>query len=127
MDGRVRLATLSLLLVLLGAACARGASAPSVGASSMAAETTSAAPTTSGGVAPLSTGSADGGDALLRTRFGGRVIWPLPPSIAGEMRGTTWRRGCPVPMAQLALLRFNYLGFDGEVKRGPMVVNAAVA
>jgi hypothetical protein len=30
-------------------------------------------------------------------------------------------------MSDLALLRFNYLGFDGEVKRGPMVVNASVA
>jgi hypothetical protein len=30
-------------------------------------------------------------------------------------------------MAELALLRFNYIGFDGDVKRGPMVVNTAVA
>jgi hypothetical protein len=43
------------------------------------------------------------------------------------MRGTTWRQGCPVPIDGLRLLTFNYRGFDGEVKRGPMVVNAAVA
>jgi len=43
------------------------------------------------------------------------------------MRGETWEPGCPVPLGDLALLRFNYWGFDGEVERGPMVVNAAVA
>jgi hypothetical protein len=43
------------------------------------------------------------------------------------MRGTTWHAGCPVPIAQLRLLHFNYWGFDGEIKRGPMIVNASVA
>jgi hypothetical protein len=43
------------------------------------------------------------------------------------MRGTTWRPGCPVPLDQLSLLRMNYWGFDGEIKRGPLVVNASVA
>jgi hypothetical protein len=43
------------------------------------------------------------------------------------MRATTWRPGCPVPIDELRLLRFNYQGLDGEVKRGPMVVNASVA
>jgi hypothetical protein len=43
------------------------------------------------------------------------------------MRGTTWHPGCPVALDGLRLLRFNYWGLDGELKRGPMVVNAAVA
>ena len=43
------------------------------------------------------------------------------------MRGTTWHTGCPVPLQDLALLRMNYWGFDGEIKRGPLVVNAAQA
>jgi len=43
------------------------------------------------------------------------------------MRGTTWRPGCPVPLTDLRLLRFNYWSFDGEVKRGPMVVHEDVA
>jgi hypothetical protein len=43
------------------------------------------------------------------------------------MRGTTWRPGCPVPIDGLRLLTFNYWGLDGEIERGPMVVNAAVA
>jgi hypothetical protein len=61
-----------------------------------------------------------------RARFAGRIS-PIPPSLANEMRGTTWRPGCPVPLSGLRLLRFNYVGFDGEIKRGPMVANASVA
>jgi len=61
-----------------------------------------------------------------RSRFAGRIS-PLPPALAAEMRGTTWRPGCPVPLSGFRLLRFNYVGFDGEIKRGPMVVNARVA
>ncbi|HEV8420547.1 MAG TPA: M15 family metallopeptidase [Actinomycetota bacterium] len=43
------------------------------------------------------------------------------------MRGTTWRRGCPVPLSDLRLLTLRYWGFDGQVHEGPMVVNARVA
>jgi len=63
----------------------------------------------------------------VRTRFAGRIVAPLPEVLETQMRGETWKRGCPVPLRDLALLRFNHVGFNGEVKRGPMVVNAAVA
>jgi hypothetical protein len=62
----------------------------------------------------------------IRTHFGGRIS-TIPSALAVEMRGTTWKPGCPVPISDLRLLRFNYVGFDGETKRGPMVVNATVA
>lgn len=65
-------------------------------------------------------------DGEERTRFAGRIS-PLPTPLAAEMRGTTWKPGCPVPLSDLRLLRFNFWGFDGQVKRGPMVVNASVA
>jgi hypothetical protein len=65
--------------------------------------------------------------APIRTRFAGRIVSPLPRTLAREMRGTTWKPGCPVPLRDLALLRFGYVGFDGEMERGPMVVNRAVA
>ncbi len=61
-----------------------------------------------------------------RTRFAGR-IQSIPPAVAAEIRGTTWNPGCPVPLENLRLLHFNYWAFDGEIKRGPMVVNASVA
>ena len=63
----------------------------------------------------------------VRTRFAGRIVHPLPTALEREMRGETWKPGCPIPLADLALLRFNYQGFDGELKRGPMVVNRSVA
>jgi D-alanyl-D-alanine carboxypeptidase len=59
-------------------------------------------------------------------RFDGRV-WRLPIALREEMRGTTWKPGCPVPLDDLRLLRFNHWGFDGVVKRGPMVVHHEVA
>ena len=65
-------------------------------------------------------------DGDERTRFAGRVS-PLPSPLAAEMRGTTWKPGCPVPLSELRMLRFNYWGFDGRVKRGPMVVHTSVA
>lgn len=63
----------------------------------------------------------------VRTRFAGRIIAPLPETLEGLMRGETWEPGCPVPLRELALLRFNHVGFDGTVERGPMVVHASVA
>jgi D-alanyl-D-alanine carboxypeptidase-like protein len=62
----------------------------------------------------------------VRTRLAGRVSL-LPNSLRHEMRGTTWKPGCPVPLTDLRLLRFNHWGFDGEVGRGPMVVHEDVA
>jgi hypothetical protein len=59
-------------------------------------------------------------------RFDGRVS-RLPGSLRRQMRGTTWKPGCPVPLADLRLLRFNYWSFHGEVSRGPMVVHEDVA
>ena len=51
----------------------------------------------------------------------------LPDALRAEMHGTSWHRGCPVPLGDLRLLTFRYHGFDGEVHQGPMVVNASVA
>jgi hypothetical protein len=61
-----------------------------------------------------------------RSGFHGKVD-ELPAALAAEMRGTTWKPGCPVPLDDLRILHFNHWGFDGFVKRGPMVVNASVA
>lgn len=60
-----------------------------------------------------------------RAGFHGKID-RIPDALAAEMRGTTWKPGCPVPLEDLRLLHFNYWGFDGAIRRGPMVVNAAV-
>jgi hypothetical protein len=59
-------------------------------------------------------------------RFEGNIV-RLPEGLRREMRGTTWKPGCPVSLDDLRLLRFTYRDFDGEVRRGPMVVNEEVA
>jgi hypothetical protein len=61
-----------------------------------------------------------------RSGFHGKID-ALPAALAAEMRGTTWKPGCPVPLDGLRILHFNYRGFGGAVQRGPMVVNARVA
>jgi hypothetical protein len=118
------IATAALLL----AAC-RGADAPPGGSG----PDRPSPPAPSGVVAvapsPQATGS---GDVAVpsepgRTRFAGRIVAPLPEAVRRAMRGRTWEPGCPVPLEDLALLRFNHVGFDGEVKRGPMVVHVSVA
>jgi hypothetical protein len=64
--------------------------------------------------------------AVENARFVGRAT-PLPAALADAMRGTTWKPGCPVPLANLRLLALSYWGFDARPHVGPMVVNASVA
>jgi hypothetical protein len=45
-------------------------------------------------------------------------------ALRRSMTGVSWRPGCPVPLANLRLLRLSYWGFDGRVHQGEMVVNA---
>jgi hypothetical protein len=61
-----------------------------------------------------------------RPRFVGRIA-PLPGALEAEMRGTTWKPGCPVPLTDLRLLTLSYWGFDARPHIGPLVVNAAAA
>lgn len=54
----------------------------------------------------------------------------LPPYIAfikpvtAERLASSWHEGCPVPVDQLRLMSLNFVGFDGAVHRGELVVNA---
>ncbi len=68
--------------------------------------------------------SADAGPGHVR--FVG-IVSRLPRALEAEMRGTTWRPGCPVPLRDLRLLTLSYWGFDGRPHIGPLVVNASAA
>jgi hypothetical protein len=109
-----------MLVALLGAACTSTFPAETAGPE--------AAKATGPPSVIIPTASPDAGSVgpPARPRFAGRIS-PLPPSFRKEMRGTTWKPGCPVPLDELALLRFNYWTFDGEIGRGPMVVHEDVA
>jgi D-alanyl-D-alanine carboxypeptidase len=103
------------------AACSSRAKPPAeraVAASPTADASSTAAPTPS----PTPEPSAE----PARTRYDGTIA-RLPGWLATEMRGTTWKPGCPVPLEDLRLLRFNYHGFGGGIRRGPMVVHEDVA
>ena len=77
---------------------------------------------------PAGASGSTGVDAQRAERSGFKGnIDPLPNGLAAEMRGTTWKPGCPVPLEDLSVLHFNHWGFDGALHRGPMVVNGSVA
>lgn len=123
-------AAIATLLAIALAACTTSTAADRAGApasrtpspdATVVAPTPAPSPSTD----PAS-GGADLEDVVARTRFAGRIS-EVPGAIRREMRGTTWRPGCPVPIDELRLLRFNYWGLDGDLKRGPMVVNVMVA
>lgn len=117
---------LALGLVLAAACTAAPASEPSPGPTTPepTAGALSPVPSPDPTAAPVTEAGAGSGSG--RTRFAGRIR-SLPEPLAAEMRGTTWKPGCPVPLEDLRLLRFNYYGFDGGIKRGPMIVNERVA
>ena len=46
--------------------------------------------------------------------------------VTAEIVHATWREDCPLHFDQLSLLNMTYWDFDGNVTRGPMVVNSAV-
>ncbi|WP_428265909.1 M15 family metallopeptidase [Haliangium sp.] len=56
------------------------------------------------------------------------TVEPIGPELHAEMRGASWHPhpACPAP-SELALVRMNHWDFDHRVRRGELVVAAAVA
>jgi hypothetical protein len=46
----------------------------------------------------------------------------LGPSTRRRVSGSSWHPGCPVPLADLRLLRIGYWGFDRRARVGKMIV-----
>ena len=77
--------------------------------------------------------------------FLGSLLWPPCAAQAGaartfeasigtidagrmaKMNGVSWTEGCPVGAADLASIRMNHIGFDGDVHDGVLVVHRRVA
>jgi len=128
---RLRGLGLAALVAFGLAAC--GTSDDGSGAAAPAASTSpnATAPSPSpAGPSPSPTGASGetgaGGGPVERSGFKGKID-ALPGGLAAQMRGTTWKPGCPVPLEDLRILHFNYWGFGGNIERGPMVVNASSA
>ena len=60
------------------------------------------------------------------TAFHGRAE-RIDAATRERMTGVSWRRGCPVGLDELRLLRVSHWGFDGGVHRGRLVVNRDAA
>jgi hypothetical protein len=58
--------------------------------------------------------------------FHGRAE-PIDTATRARMSGVSWHRGCPVGLGELRLLSVTHWGFDGEVRRGRLVVNRDAA
>ena len=43
------------------------------------------------------------------------------------MMGTTWKKGCPIELDQLACLRMLYWGFDNKPYIVELIINKAIA
>jgi D-alanyl-D-alanine carboxypeptidase len=117
-------AVVAVVLLALLPACTRSGA----GRTPAARQERAAASTTTASTSPPGSNlaAAQPPSRPLPARFLGEAS-PLPADLAAEMRGTTWRPGCPVPLRDLRLLTLRYWGFDGQVHQGPMVVNRAVA
>ena len=55
-------------------------------------------------------------------------ISKISPSIKKRMiNGGSWRAGCPVPLSDLRYLTMSYRDFNGNTKRGELIVHRSVA
>jgi hypothetical protein len=50
----------------------------------------------------------------------------IDPELRRELVGRTWHQGCPVPIGHLRVITVRYVGFDGKVHAGPLVLNERV-
>jgi D-alanyl-D-alanine carboxypeptidase len=72
------------------------------------------------GLAPV------GGTSPVADQFVG-TISRIDAAQAKRMTGVSWRRGCPVHLRDLRVLRMSHRRFDGKVATGRLIVHADVA
>lgn len=51
----------------------------------------------------------------------------LPAEYCKAMNGVSWKKGCPVSLQNLRLVKVGYIGFNGKSMQGELVVHKAVA
>jgi poly-gamma-glutamate synthesis protein (capsule biosynthesis protein) len=95
-----------------------------------ATSTTEAAPTDTAGTQPEPESEAaagtTGGEAAAPAGPFAFEVSAITPELAARMTPTSWREGCPVPLADLRYLRVSHWDFDGGVQPGELVVHADV-
>ena len=78
-------------------------------------------------VAVVVVGGVVQASALAESRAFRGSIRRIPPQLAIEMTGVSWRPGCPVPLRDLRLVTATHHGFDGLDHAGRVVVHRDVA
>ena len=54
-------------------------------------------------------------------------IMRIDADLRKRMVGSSWHRGCPVPLSDLRLLKLRHRNFTGQTRRGYLVVHETVA
>ena len=54
-------------------------------------------------------------------------VFRIGPELRARLIGRNWTPGCPVALKDLRLIEVSYWNFNGEVQRGPLVLNERVA
>jgi len=70
----------------------------------------------------LAAGSPAAAEPAEAPAFQGRIE-RIDAELRARMSGVSWHRGCPVGFSGLRLLRVSHWGFDGEARRGRLVVH----
>jgi hypothetical protein len=66
------------------------------------------------------------GATASRGTFSGSIR-PISPTLARQMTGVSWHRGCPVPLRDLRVVTATHHGFDGRNHVGSLVVHREAA
>ena len=118
--------TVRLLIALIAVATVFTVGACSGEAQNTSARRSSSAPTTAAVTSPpASTAPASTAPATTTTAVPvfESAISEIDDAIGARM-ASSWRPGCPVPLAELRLLTLGYWGYDGAAHRGELVVHA---
>ena len=54
-------------------------------------------------------------------------VHSLTDAEKDKMKGRSWHEGCPVPLDDLAAIQLSYLGYDGDVHEGVLVIQKRLA
>jgi D-alanyl-D-alanine carboxypeptidase-like protein len=111
-------------LLLAGSAVLLAGCAAGPTSATPAPAATAAAPTTPAATAGTTTAPTAAGLAPTAPAYAG-FAWRPRPATAAEL-GSSWRRGCPVPPADLRIVRLTYWTFRGTVAEGDLVLHRSV-
>jgi poly-gamma-glutamate synthesis protein (capsule biosynthesis protein) len=75
---------------------------------------------------PVTDQARPGTGAGTREGFRGEIL-RIDRQLRKRMVGSSWHRGCPVPLRDLRLLKLRILGFDGRVRAGRLIVHETAA